>query len=117
MLSYLSPAQIRALFPNATSFVNRTGKGPLNPTQLRELLVTERKQGYVTESGLVTREHSSVAAAVFDHLGEPVAAINLVFRDTTIDVCNQQTLVAAVQDSARELTKRLGGRLPSGLMN
>ncbi len=115
MLSYLSAAQIRALFPNSHSFVNRTGKGPKNLAQLKELLSKERRQGYATESGLVTLEHSSVAAAVFDHLGEPVAAINIVFRDTTVDHCDQQALIEAVQDSARELTKRLGGRLPSGI--
>ena len=114
MLSYLSAAQVRALFPNSDAFINRTGEGPQNPSQLKDLLTKERKQGFSIESGLVTREHSSVAAAVFDHLCEPVAAINLVYRDATIDDSNSQTLVEAVQDSARELTKRLGGRLPSG---
>jgi DNA-binding IclR family transcriptional regulator len=114
MLSYLSAAQVRALFPSSDSFVNRTGEGPQNPSQLKDLLTKERKQGFSIESGLVTRGHSSVAAAVFDHLREPVAAINLVYRDGTIDDSNSQTLVDAVQDSARELTKRLGGRLPSG---
>lgn len=114
MLSYLSAAQVRALFPNSDAFINRTGKGPQNLAQLKDLLTKERKQGFSLESGLVTREHSSVAAAVFDHLSEPVAAINLVYRDATIDDSNSQTLVEAVQDSARELTKRLGGRLPSG---
>jgi DNA-binding IclR family transcriptional regulator len=114
MLSHLSAAQVRALFPNAEAFINRTGQGPQNPSQLKDLLTKERKQGFSIESGLVTREHSSVAAAVFDHLSEPVAAINLVYRDATMDDSNSQTLVEAVQDSARELTKRLGGRLPSG---
>lgn len=114
MLSYLSAAQVRALFPNSDAFINRTGEGPQNPSQLKALLARERKQGYSVESGLVTREHSSVAAAVFDHLCEPVAAINLVYRDATIDYSNSQILIEAVQDSARELTKRLGGRLPSG---
>lgn len=114
MLCYLSAAQIRALFPNSEAFINRTGEGPRNPSQLKDLLSRERKQGFSIESGLVTRDHSSVAAAVFDHLSEPVAAINLVYRDATIDDSNSQTLVEAVQDSARELTKRLGGRLPSG---
>jgi DNA-binding IclR family transcriptional regulator len=114
MLCYLSAPQVRALFPNSEAFINRTGEGPQNPSQLKELLSRERKQGFSIESGLVTRDHSSVAAAVFDHLGEPVAAINLVYRDATIDDSNSQTLVEAVQDSARELTRRLGGRLPSG---
>lgn len=114
MLSYLSGAQVRALFPSPDTFINRTGQGPQNLSQLKILLAKERKQGFSIESGLVTREHSSVAAAVFDHLSEPVAAMNLVYRDVTIDHSNLQTLVEAVQDSARELTKRLGGRLPSG---
>jgi DNA-binding IclR family transcriptional regulator len=114
MLSYLSAAQVRALFPNSQAFINRTGKGPQSPAELKALLAKERKQGFSIETGLVTRGHSSVAGAVFDHLGEPVAAINLIFRDVTIDDSDQQTLIEAVQDSARELTKRLGGRLPSG---
>jgi len=114
MLSHLSAAQIRALFPNSDAFINRTGKGPQNHSQLKDLLARERKQGFSRESGLVTRGHSSVAAAVFDHLREPVAAINLVYRNATIDDSHSQTLVEAVQDSARELTKRLGGRLPGG---
>lgn len=114
MLCHLSAAQVRALFPNADAFVNRTGTGPQNLSQLKVLLSRERKQGFSIESGLVTREHSSVAAAVFDHLGEPVAAINLVYRDATIDDSHSRTLSQAVQDSARELTKRLGGRLLSG---
>jgi DNA-binding IclR family transcriptional regulator len=114
MLSYLSAAQVRALFPHSQVFINRTGKGPQSPAELKALLAQERKQGFSIESGLITPEHSSVAAAVFDHLGEPVASINLVFRDVTIDDSDQQTLIEAVQDSARELTKRLGGRIPSG---
>ena len=113
MLCYQSQAQVRALFPHPQAFINRTGKGPQNPAELKALLAKERKQGFAIESGLITPEHSSVAAAVFDHLGEPVAAINLVFRDVTIDDSNQQTLIEAVQDSAQELTKGLGGRLPS----
>jgi DNA-binding IclR family transcriptional regulator len=112
ILSYLSAAQIRALFPNSNAFVNRTGRGPVNLTQLKRLLSKERTQGYSIETGLITRDHSSVAAAIFDHLGEPIAAINLVFRDTTVDLPTHQILIEAVQGSARELTKRLGGRLP-----
>jgi DNA-binding IclR family transcriptional regulator len=113
ILSYMSAAQIRALFPNVEAFVDRTGKGPLTPKQLKALLVAERKQGFSRELGMVTRGHSSVASAVFDHLGEPTAAINLVYRDSTVEESKQATLITAVQDSARELTKRLGGRLPT----
>ena len=83
--------------------------------RLKEILAKERAQGYASESGSVTLEHSSVAVAVFDHLGEPVAAINIVYRDSTINRSDQQVLLAAVKDSARELTRRLGGRLPSGI--
>ena len=115
MLSHLSAAQIRALFPNSHAFVDRTGKGPKNLARLKEILAKERAQGYASESGSVTLEHSSVAVAVFDHLGEPVAAINIVYRDSTINRSDQQVLLAAVKDSARELTRRLGGRLPSGI--
>ena len=52
MLSYMSAAQIRALFPNVEAFVDRTGKGPLTPKQLKALLVTERKWiDFITYSG------------------------------------------------------------------
>ena len=112
MLAHLSDAQVRALFPNAGAFVDRTGKGPQSLVALRELLRNERRAGYSLEEGFISNDYSSVASSVFDHLAQPVAAVGLTFRSEKIDQVNRQILIKAVQDSANKLTTRIGGRHP-----
>ena len=108
MLARLPRAQVRALYPNAAAFTDRTGRGPGTPGELRTLLGEERRQGWSIESGQVTEGFLSVAAAAADHNGRPAAAISLtvpVARPVT-----PQALAARVRDAAGELTRRLSGR-------
>lgn len=112
MLAYLPDAQLRALFPSASSFVDRTGRGPQSLAALRELLRVERRAGYFLEEGFITDDYSSVASPVFDHLGQPVAAVGLTFRSENISDANRQILIKAVQDSANKLTVGIGGHHP-----
>lgn len=112
MLAHLSPAQVRALFPTAESFISRTGKGPRSLRSLRDLLNTERRQGFASEESFVTEGYASVASPVFDHLGYPTAAFGLTFRQERVDSNSRQRLIASVQDSALALTHRIGGRNP-----
>lgn len=115
MLAGLPAAQVRASFPTAASFVDRTGRGPRNLPALRRLLSAERARGWAVEDGFVTAGFASVACAVFDHGGRPAAAISLTFRHECLDAaCAAQwpELAAHVARAAQELTGRIGGSAP-----
>lgn len=108
MLAQLPRAQVRALYPDAAAFTDRTGRGPGTPGELRALLGEERRQGWSIESGQVTEGFLSVAAAAADHNGQPAAAISLtvpVERPVT-----PRALAGRVRDAAGELTRKLSGR-------
>lgn len=107
MLALLPPAQVRALYPDAASFANRTGRGPRRLSDLRALLRSARSDGYATEDGEVTIGFRSVAVAVGDHAGWPAAALAVtwpgeVHRD-----------VAALAATVREAASALGRSLYS----
>lgn len=114
MLAHLSTAQVRALYPNAGTFVNRTGQGPTRLSELRWLLSDERTRGWAEEDGFVTEGIASVAAPVFDHQVRPVAAIGITFRSASHPPGSRGELVAAATDAAARLTRRLSGRQPPG---
>lgn len=72
ILAHLPAVQVRALFPSARGFVDRTGAGPSTLPELRRVLAAERKQKWSEEVGLVTDGLQSVAACAFDHpVGRP----------------------------------------------
>ncbi|HWL96558.1 MAG TPA: IclR family transcriptional regulator, partial [Nocardioidaceae bacterium] len=79
ILAALPAAQVRALYPNAEAFVDRHGTGPRSLSQLRTLLTDTRQRGFATEEGEVTPGLASVAAAVLDHNGHPVAGLALTY--------------------------------------
>ncbi len=107
ILAALPAAQVRAVLPDRTAFVDRTGRGPSTPRQLRELLAETRQRGHSVETGEVTAGFSSVAAAVLDPNGHPVAAVAVTFPDAgAVDV--RRTAVATVA-AAGLLRRRLAG--------
>jgi DNA-binding IclR family transcriptional regulator len=79
MLAALPAAQVRALYPDRTAFVQRHGNGPASPSALRAVLTETRQRGWAVEDGEVTHGLASVAAAVLDHNGHPVAGVALTF--------------------------------------
>lgn len=107
ILAHLSASQVRALYPDRSSFVDRTGVGPGSPTALRAVLAETRRRGHAIEDGEVTTGLSSVAAAVLDHNGLPVAGVAITFPAEGAD---PDRLAAAVVDTAATLTRRLRGR-------
>lgn len=113
MLAHLPAAQVRALFPSAASFVDRTGAGPTRPTELRWLLADERARGWAEEDGYVTEGMASVAVPVFDHLARPVAAIGLTFASGEHSPADRRRLAAAATEAADRLTRRLAGQRPA----
>ncbi|WP_438352388.1 IclR family transcriptional regulator [Microbacterium sp. CJ88] len=106
MLAALSPAQVRALFPDASAFADRTGRGPARPSELRDVLRGVRTRGHATEDGEVSLGLRSVGVAVRDHAGWPTAAFAVTYPDDR-DV-DEEVVAAAVTRAARELERRIG---------
>nr|WP_245958731.1 IclR family transcriptional regulator [Microbacterium bovistercoris] len=104
MLAALPKVQVRALYPDASSFTERTGRGPRKPSELRELLRMVRQSGVATEDGEITEGFRSVAAAVTDHAGWPAAAIAVTWTDTAVDAGRTAD---AVVEAAEVLSQRV----------
>lgn len=108
MLAALPREQVRALFPDAASFADRTGRGPRRPGELRDVLRQVRADGFATEDGEVTLGLRSVGAAVRDHAGWPAAAIAVTWpEEGGRDAASIAPLVA---ETAAELERRIGRR-------
>lgn len=103
MLAALPRSQVRALYPDAAAFTDRTGRGPSKPSELREVLREVRVSGIATEDGEVTPGFRSVAVAVRDHAGWPAAAVAVTWEGTSV-----ADPADAVREVARTLESRLG---------
>jgi DNA-binding IclR family transcriptional regulator len=108
MLAALPAAQVRALFPDRSAFVLRHGTGPSSLSALRQLLTDARTRGYAIEDGEVTPGFASVATAVLDHAGHPAAGLAVTYA--TRDAPDAEELAAAAGRTAREMSRRIGGR-------
>jgi DNA-binding IclR family transcriptional regulator len=109
MLAHLSPAQVRALYPDAAQLVRREEVGPKTLADLRRTLTQTRARGYAVESGSVTAGLASVAVAVLDHTGHPVAAVAVTYPAEAVDPPARERLVEQVRRIAAALTVRLSG--------
>ncbi|MGN6780073.1 MAG: IclR family transcriptional regulator [Marmoricola sp.] len=107
ILAALPPAQVRALFPDRSAFVQRHDRGPTTPSALRALLADTRQRGHATEDGDVSPGFASVAAPVLDHNAQPVAAVAVTWP--TEETVETARVVRAVVATAATLTKRIGG--------
>lgn len=112
MLAALPASQVRALFPDRSAFVRRSDVGVATPTALRSALQAVRRRGYAVEEGLVTPGLSSVARAVLDHTGHPVAAVALTWMPEHVAADAMPALAEAVIGTAMDLTHRIKGRAP-----
>ncbi|HTQ88520.1 MAG TPA: IclR family transcriptional regulator [Streptosporangiaceae bacterium] len=108
MLAQMPQAQVRALYSEPDSFVLRNDLGPRSYTALRHLLVDTRRQGFASEDGEVTPDFASVAVAVTDRTGYPVAAVAVTFPSAEADEGERTRLAARVAKTAAELSRRLG---------
>lgn len=110
ILAHLPPNQVRALYPDREAFVDRTGIGPGSPTALRAVLSETRRRGHAVEDGEVTPGMASVAAAVLDHNGLPVAGVAITYPLDDGRPVDPDQLASAVVDTAAVLGRRLHGR-------
>ncbi|WP_205857310.1 IclR family transcriptional regulator [Phytoactinopolyspora endophytica] len=109
ILAGLSPAQVRALFPDPSAFPDRHGVGPRRLSALRPLLAEARRRGYATEDGAVTPGFASVSVAASDHTGYPAAGIAVTFDRDTVPENDWPGLAVRISSVAAELSRRLGG--------
>ena len=109
MLAELSPAQLRALFPHRDSLVQRDGHGPTSVSELRRELSTVRTRGHAVEDGSISEGLSSVARAVLDHTGHPVAGVAVTFPSAEVDDEERALIVQAVTRTSNALSSRIGG--------
>ncbi len=108
ILAALPAAQVRALYPDRESFVERHGGGPRSLSALRIVLSETRQRGYATEDGEITAGLASIAAPVRDHNGQPLAGLAVTYPvNGDVDL---GTIARAVQETAEELTARVRGR-------
>lgn len=120
MLRHLAPAHVRALFPGPAAFPMRTRRGPRDLRALRRTLRAEAARGWAVEDGYVTAGFATVAEAVFDHGGRPIAALSITLRHYCPDESDESVecgetwpeLAAAVRATAVALTASIGGRPP-----
>ena len=110
MLARLPARQVRALFPDRASLVQRNGRGPAGPTELRRLLIDVRTRGFGMEEDSVTEGLSSIAHALLDHTGHPMAAVAITYEPASVDEHKRRWLVERAAATADQLSRRLGGR-------
>ncbi len=111
MLAKLPAAQVRALFPNAASFSHRGQAPPPAYSDLKRTLDEVRRTHYAIEDGEVTPGLSSVARAVTDQAGWPVAAIAITFQSERIPQERWPQLAELLSGYSNELGRRIHGRL------
>ncbi len=107
ILAALPANQVRALYPDRAAFVDRHGSGPSSPSALRSLLTETRQRGHAVEDGEVTPGFASVAAAVLDHNGHPVAGVAVTYP--VEEAPSVDRIADHVRRTAQALTRRLGG--------
>ena len=112
MLAALPAAQVRALYASPSDFSRRTdAPTPQTPGELRSALAEVRARGFAHERGEVTPGFSSVAVAVRDAAGWPIAAVALTWEDRARDAAGVAECEAAVRREAAAVAKALGGRV------
>ena len=118
ILAQLPAEQVRALFPDRAAFVDRTSRGPATLPALRQDLAEVRRRGWAIEDGRVSAGTASVAAPVFDHNAQPIAAVAVTVAHhcpaAAEPGCGEDFagLAGPVRRSAREVTVAIGGREP-----
>lgn len=107
MLAGLPAVQVRALYPDRSSFIKLTDAGISTYRELSTELRATRARGYAMEQSSVTEGMRSLAVAVPDHVGWPAASVAVTFsaeRDIDLDAT-----AARIARAAAELGRRIGG--------
>ena len=110
ILANLPAAQVDRLYAGAT-LAPVTSHTAVTLAQLHAQLDADRAAGLAWSDGNYEADISSVAAAIFDATGTPVAAINVSGHATDFAGASRRSQIAAsVRDAATEISQRLGWR-------
>lgn len=107
MLAAMPQKQVRALYPDASSFADRTGRGPKKPRELRSVLDEIRSGGLASENGEVSVGMRSAGMAVLDHAGWPAAAIAVTWSEDRPQ--DEVRLRGLLEVAAAEIRRRISG--------
>lgn len=112
ILAAMPKAQVRALYPNADAFVHRDGHDDSidRYSRLRAVLDEGVARGFSVERGAITSGFSSIAQAVRDHRGWPVAGLAVTFETEAVPEERWPQLAEAVREAAQTLSTRIYGR-------
>ena len=106
LLSDLDMAALKKLYPE-TPLPTYTDKTPTTLAQLKTLIDTDRANGYGLSQGGFENGISTIAAPVFNHQHQVVAAISITVPAQQVDPELAQVLVSHVQSAAAQLTERI----------
>jgi len=110
ILANLPAAQVDRLYAGAT-LAPVTSHTAVTLVQLHAQLDADRAAGLAWSDGNYEADISSVAAAIFDATGAPVAAINVSGHATDFAGASRRSQIAtSVGDAAAEISQRLGWR-------
>jgi len=113
MLAYQPDAVLERLFP-AGPLSTLTGRGAGHTGALFDELAAIRRRGYSIDDEGVRAGVLSFGAPIFDAGANVVAGVAMCINKSTLDADALERHRLALLDTARRLTRRIGGRTPRG---
>lgn len=108
ILAHLPPDRVDRMYTGAV-LKPVTTHTAVTPAQLQAQLEKDRAAGLAWSDGNYEAGISSVAAAIFDATGEPVAAINVSGHSADFaGVARRTEIAAGIRSAALEISQRLG---------
>ncbi|MBP0494588.1 IclR family transcriptional regulator [Pararoseomonas indoligenes] len=113
ILAHLPPARVEEIFAG-TPLPASTEQTPVTMEQLRARLDADRAEGLAWSDGFFESGISSVAAAIFDSSGAPVAALNVSGHTAAFEgAARRERIGGLVRETADEISRRLGWAGPA----
>jgi DNA-binding IclR family transcriptional regulator len=110
ILAHLPPERVAQLYASVV-LTKATPQTPSNLQELRARLDADRAEGLAWSDGSYEAGISSVAAAVFDAAGAPVAALNISGQTANFEGKRRREEIAdCVLQASHEISERLGWR-------
>ncbi|TPG59682.1 IclR family transcriptional regulator [Roseomonas nepalensis] len=117
ILAHLPAARVEEIFAHAPLPAS-TAQTPVTLEQLRARLDADRAEGLAWSDGFFEAGISSVAAAILDAAGTPVAALNVSGQTAAFDgPARRERIGGLVRETAEEISRRLGWPGPAALPN